>query len=427
MRIILLLLTAAALAAPLHAQRAGEAPRRPALAAEADTNDARAYYRLGRELLLAGRDADAARAFYWAAQIEPGWADPLYARYVALLMSQPRRLAQYLAGEPRTLADPEVMRIDSLYLRALRMDPFVQRPFERELAAVSLRAMLAEYGGMSRHAADDAAAQMLRHMPPLLRGRVLAGEGQLVEALRAYDEALRDRRGRHAESRRHVRHERARMFALVGNDSAALDELRQAIEAAVEGERDEVIRPYDSKAILEHSRGLLHERLGDPAAARQAYAAAAMEDLGYHPAHVRLGLLAIAEGDTAAALSEMDLAARAAGAEPSVLYTYGALLGQLARLDEAAAQLARAAELAPFYADPWFALGVVRDGQGDLAAARQAYREFLARASRGHRRRAAAEKRLRDLDAQPALAPAEPAAEPEPEPAPAGDVPAGRR
>ena len=78
MRTIFLLSLAASLvsaAAPLHAQRAGDVPRRPRLAAAADTNDAGAYYRLGRERLERSPE-EAAAAFYWASQIDPGWADP---------------------------------------------------------------------------------------------------------------------------------------------------------------------------------------------------------------------------------------------------------------------------------------------------------------------------------------------------------------
>lgn len=399
MRPLLILALALCAAAPLHAQRAGDVPRRPRLPAEADTNDARAYYRLGRDLLERGRAAPAADAFYWSSQLEPAEADPLYARYVALLMADPRRLALYTVGDPRTIGSAEVARIDSLYFRALRIDPFVQRTLERELAQATLRAVLTYVEGMSHAAASDAAGWMMREMPPMLRGRVLAGEGRLAEGLVAFDEALDELGDEAPGARRYVRHERARMYALAGNDSAALAELDQALQAASREEDERLVPLYASKAVLQHSRGVLHERLGQRPAAREAYAAAVMEDLAFYPAHVRLAFLAFADGDTAAALSEVELAVNAAPEEPAVLYTYATILAQLARLDAAAQQLARAAELAPFYADPWFALGVVRDGEGRLDAAREAYRAFLTRAPRGHRHRAAAEVRIRDLEA----------------------------
>ena len=387
MRILVLLsLTAAPMAAPLHAQRVGDVPRRPRLPAAADTNDARAYYRLGQER-LERRPDEAAAAFYWASQIDPGWADPLYGRHVALLMSDPRRLVRYWDGDRRTRTSAEVLAIDSLYLRALRIDPFVQRPFERELVRVLVMNLL----GADAPGADVALASfytetLLMEMPPLLRGRVMAGEGKMVQALRAYDEALRDGRGRRSETRRYIRHERGRMFALVGNDSAALAELQQAIDVGVEEEREELVRFYDSRAVLEHSRGRVLERAGDLAGAREAYARALLEDLAYHPAHVRMGALALAEGDTATAVQELALAAQAGADDPVARLLYATLLVRLRRLDEAQAELRAAAAAAPHWAEPHYLLGLVRDW-GAPGDATEAYRAFLGRARRDDPRR----------------------------------------
>jgi predicted Zn-dependent protease len=110
-------------------------------------------------------------------------------------------------------------------------------------------------------------------------------------------------------------------------------------------------------------------------------------------------LMALATGDTTAAVSELALASQVA-TEPHVLYTYAAVLAQTGQLDAAGPALQRVMEAAPHWADPYFVLGAVRDGQGDIAGARAAYEGFLARAARGHRRRAAAEGRVRDLQGQ---------------------------
>jgi predicted Zn-dependent protease len=80
-----------------------------------------------------------------------------------------------------------------------------------------------------------------------------------------------------------------------------------------------------------------------------------------------------------------------------VLYVYGAVLAQTGKLDEAAAQFERVIAAAPYYPDPHFGLAMVRDAQGNAAAATEAYRGFLARASRGHARRAHAEQRVQAL------------------------------
>ena len=390
MRPLFIAAFAVAAAAPLHAQRAGDVPRRPRLAAAADTNDARAYYRWGREQ-LERRPAEAAAAFYWAAQIDPGWADPLYGRHVALLMSDPRRLVRYWDGDRRTRTSPEVLAVDSLYFRALRIDPFVQRPFERELVRVLVMNLLGgDVPGADAALAAFYTETILSDMPPLLRGRVLAGEGRLPQALQAYDEALRESRGRRSETRRYIRHERGRMFALAGNDSAALAELQQAIDMGVEEEREELVRFYDSKAVLEHSRGMVLERAGRRDDAREAYARALLEDLSYHPAHVRMATLALAEGDTATAVQELALAAQAGADDPVARLLYAALLTRVNRMDEAQAELRAAAAAAPHWAEPWYVLGLARDwgAPGDPV---EAYRGFLLRSRRDDPRRAQAE------------------------------------
>ena len=386
MRRTLLVLLAMSAAAPLHAQ-GRDAPRRPRLQADADSNSAHAYFLLGQNL-LERRPAEAADAFYWAAQIEPGWAEPLYGRHVALLMSDPRRLVRYADGDRRTIAHPEVVRIDSLYERALRMDPFLQRRFERELVRLWVRSVLGE---MSGPGADQSLVAfysdaVMRELPPMMRGRILAGDGRLPEALRAFDEALGETRRRYAVPAVTVRHERGRMFALAGNYPVALTELGAAVDAAVEEESgDELVRFYESKAVLEYSTGMVHERAGDPGAAREAYARALLEDLSYHPAHMRLGALALGAGDTAMAVQELGMAAQAGSADPIARLRYGTVLAAVQRLEEAEAELVAATELAPYFAEPWYLLGLVRDWRGVDSA--PAYRAFLARARRDDPRR----------------------------------------
>lgn len=381
MRRLLLVLFALLAAAPLAAQR-NDVPRRPRLPAAADSNDARAYFRLGQDL-LDRRPRDAADAFYWASQIEPGWADPLYARHVALLMSEPRRLVMYYEGDRQTRRSAAVRSIDSLYYRALRIDPFLQRRFDRELIRRWLVTSMSQDNlgwGVDMPLVSFYSEQIMRDLPPLARARVLSGEGKLAQALTAFDQALRERNRRWSEPLRVIRHERARMFARAGNDSMALVELRHAVDAGIEEEQgDELVFFYQSKAVLEHSMGRVHEHAGDVDAAREAYARALMEDLSYYPAHVRMGVLAMASGDTATAVQELALAAEAGRDDPSVRLAYATLLASLRRLPEAEAELMAAVELAPYYAEPWFLLGMVRDWR-QAGNATEAYRTFLDRA-----------------------------------------------
>jgi tetratricopeptide (TPR) repeat protein len=221
----------------------------------------------------------------------------------------------------------------------------------------------------------------------------MAGEGRLAQALDAFDEALRQSRHRRSAPVRFIRHERGRMFALAGNDSMALVELGHALDAAVdEDEGDDLVWFYESKAVLEHSRGMVHERGGNRAAAREAYARALLEDLSYHPAHLRLGVLAMAEGDTATALAELGLAAETGRTDAPTRLAYGTLLAALRRLPEAEAELLAVTEMAPYYAEAWFLLAMVRDWRGKGEDAMGAYHAFLQRARRDDPRRAQVEQ-----------------------------------
>ncbi|HST57678.1 MAG TPA: hypothetical protein VLK84_03250, partial [Longimicrobium sp.] len=212
MRHLLLLVLLALAAVPAHAQRRGEVPRRPVLPAAADSNDARAYMALG-EARLADRPREAADAFYWAHQINPTLSDALYGRYTAMLMSNPTRLVQYWDGERRLLRQPEIMAIDSLYFRALTMDPFLYRRFEAGLFRMYLEAWarqeLDRSGGMDVTEGEvrHYVAQLLISGSPYIRGREAYARGNFQDALRLYEEALRESRQR---SKSYLRTERAR-------------------------------------------------------------------------------------------------------------------------------------------------------------------------------------------------------------------------
>jgi hypothetical protein len=105
-------------ALPLSLAAQDKEPKRPALFAGADTNDAQVYHDYGLGLMRT-KPAEAADAFYWAARINPNNGDHFYARRVALLLTDKRRLQRYWGGDRSTLRTAEVKRIDSLYFHAL--------------------------------------------------------------------------------------------------------------------------------------------------------------------------------------------------------------------------------------------------------------------------------------------------------------------
>jgi tetratricopeptide (TPR) repeat protein len=392
-RILFVALAVVAAHAPAGAQERAEAPPRPPLPAEADSNDARAYFRLGKNV-LESEPQRAADAFWWASQIDPAWAEPLYGLFAARLLSHPRRLVRYVDGDTAVLASPEVRAMDRLYGRAVRMDPFLQPQFDREILQVYAVAVALGPGVRPQTAssADFYLDRQLEWMHPAMRGRVLAGEGRMLEALEAFDDALRRGRRAHPGVQRSIRHWRARLFAQAGNDSMALAELGSAVHAGEALERGDGLRLYESKAVLEHSQGLLHERRGDLPAAREAYARALVEDLSYYAAHARLGALALAAGDSATGLAELGLAVETAPEEPAPRLAHATLLARLGRFAEAETQALAVTELAPHYADAWLLLALTRDALGEDAL--PAWHTFVALARRDDPRRTRAEQLL---------------------------------
>src|SRR5215218_3062346 len=114
----------------LAAQKPAKPVPRPKLRDVTDTNDAQAYYDAG---LTSFRDDPdyAADAFYWAARLNPGWAEPLYARRAALLAQRRLLLNALMTNNGRSR--PELRSLDSLQFRAYMINPFLYRRLDRQL------------------------------------------------------------------------------------------------------------------------------------------------------------------------------------------------------------------------------------------------------------------------------------------------------
>ncbi len=374
---------------------------RPRLQSGADTNDATAYYDLGVAQLERAPET-AAAAFYWATRLEPSWATALYARRVAGLMAKPMLLVRYLDGDREAIESREAQHLDSLLLRAQRIDPFFQRDFEKLLLLRYIvervdQAPGRPLEGSERLELEFYLDQALRsvEVSPRLRARIAESQGKLPEALRLYRAALGERRGR---VDLHV--DLARLFYSMTTYDSALAHLQAAVGELQRRDADRLVRVYESREFFEHASGVVHERRGDVAAAREAYGRALVEQLSYYPAHARLGLVALAVGDTAQALQEMQLAVEVAPDVATIRVTYGVLLAQGQRFDDAVVHLRTAVELEPYYARPYYILGRIAENRQQLDRALESYRAFLARASRGDRNRDAVARRVADLEAR---------------------------
>ena len=392
---------ACCVATPIALSAQGKVPKRPKLGSGVDTNDARAYFTHGMKEIENNPDV-AANAFYWASRIDPGYAEAFYARRVAGFLADEPLLVRWFEGARGIYGSKDVQQLDSLEYRAQMLNPFFLRDLNRTFIAGYLiasvnherrRAGAPPLTSSERTEVDYLIEGYLRTGTSMrLRGALAAAGRRFPEALDLYGRALKE-----AQYKVGILVERSHVFFLVGMEDSALADLRQALEELRKAEKDRLIPVYQSKEFFEHSMGVIYERQGNLDAAREAYGRALQENLSYYPGHLRIGMLALAAGDTATAVSELDLATQVATKEATTLVTYGALLARMGRLADAEALLRQAVALEPYYALPHLALGQVAEMNRNRDKAVAAYRDFLARASQRDQRRPIVEQKLADL------------------------------
>ena len=394
MRVLRVLLCVALSAISMDAQRLGPPEKRPKLATGADTNDASAYF-VHATRNLEGSPAEAAAAFYWAARLDPSSADALDGRRAGLLMRTATTLKLYIEGNRRARESKEYKSIDSLQLRALRLDPLYYRKNDRTMLLAYYRNLLrGENPTASFLELDRVIIEYLEDGSPYMRGWLAYGSGRMEQALADYAIAIKRTKfpGR-------LRLERARVMAVQGRMPDALPEFRLALQDLRKSDdaKDEHVVFYDSKALVEHSMALVFGSLGQLDSAKAALGRAITEDLSYFPAHIELGKLALTAKDMVTAISELALAAELAPDEPYVHFLQGSTLVTAGQFTEALAPLRTAIALEPMYAAPVYSLGVALERNGDPVGARDAYSRFLAMSARRDPRRDLAERRLEAL------------------------------
>jgi tetratricopeptide (TPR) repeat protein len=371
-----------------------------AISAVADTNDAQLYHDFALDAFERDPGASAA-AFYWAARINPNMASAFYGRRAALILGNRGLLKSYMTGSRRRNPSKEMLAVDSLYLRALMINPFLYTQLDRRMFKDYIRTSVVESSRRDGRAEPSEGElnffieQWMRDSGQEMRGWLEYGDGNFENALKWYGEALKG-----AKFKAGLRIERARIFGMRGGLDSAVKEFKLALEEMRQRDAKDLVIFYNSKAVLEHSIGTLLEQADDIPGAREAYGRALQEDLSYYPAHVRLGLLAVDAGDTATAMSELDLATQIASDEPYVRFVHGFALAKFGKLPEAIVQLAKAVELEPYYAQPYALLGRLLEHQGNGPGALTAYESYLARASQRDAEREAMTKRLAALREQ---------------------------
>jgi tetratricopeptide (TPR) repeat protein len=368
-------------------------PKRPRLDASigADTNDARLYHLHGLAK-LSKFPQEAADAFYWAARLDPAWADPLYARRVAVLMHNRWLRSGYLNDEERVLESAEMKQLDSLQLHAISLNPFLAPKLDIELFRASVAG---DWTGAERLQIENALDDWLRQSGPFTRAWAYFSQGNYPEAIKSYRNALGS-----AKNPARVRANLARAYFLSGDRQKALEEMRLAVRDLRDDDKDRLVRVYESKAIYEHATGLIHEVGGATDSAKAAYGRALQEDLAYWPAHRQLGMLLLTTGDTAAAIAELAQAVQLKGDDAGLRYSYGYVLTAANKLDEAVAEFRKATELAPDYAAPYAFIARIYDAAGFGLQAMDYYEAFVARAARRDPQLPRATQRLTTLAAE---------------------------
>jgi Tfp pilus assembly protein PilF len=374
--------------APLAAQRPAKPIPRPKLRDVTDTNDAQAYFDAGLALF---RDdpGGAANAFYWATRLNPGWADPLYARRAALLAQKRTLLEAMMTGRDRN-RKPELRVLDSMQAHALMLNPFLYRRLDRQLFITWIT-------GGDRQVQADYAYEInvaLATAPADVQGWYAYSTGNFERALQKYGDAIG-----HAKETSGLHFERARIFGMRNEVEPAVEEFQLALGELRRKDEKSLVILYDSKAMAEYSIATLLEGANQPQKARDAYGRALQEDLSYYPAHMRLGLLAISQGDTATGLSELALAAEIAADDPYVRYIDGWVLAKAHRPAEAIVELKKATELEPYYALPNLVLGAQYEAMEKAPEAIAAYTRFVETSSSKDPQRAFAMGRIEDLKA----------------------------
>jgi tetratricopeptide (TPR) repeat protein len=381
-------------------------PARPRLSAGADTNSAAAYYFLGLDRLRADQFEVAATAFYWASRLAPDWADALYGRRVALLLTRPDRLVAYMEDVESVVESPEMRHLDSLYYQALLLDPFLYTDLEylvimhyvteRELA--ELRRQSLRIDELARSQVEDRVRLYLRTPAAAgWRAWLAYAERRMDDAVTLYAEALKRARNDEHRYRTRLHLQRARSFYLANRRDSAVAELGRAIEE--NRRRDErVLAPlYESKALLEHTLGVALESNDDLTGARAAYGRALVEDLAFYPAHVRLGGLLAAAGDTAGARAEYELALEVAPEAPVVRIVLANHHHGSGDHRAALTTLEPLLESEPYWAEPYLLRALALDRLGDREGAAAQYGKFLEHTEAADDRRDAAARRLAAL------------------------------
>lgn len=348
---------------------------RPLLAdTAADPNDPLTYYRLGDSVrrTLPGL---ADRAYYWAARLDPTFADAYFARWTLLRREFLRRempdgsIRQIFLVQPNAVA-----MTDSLLAHALAYSPFLEGTLD------------VPYG--VRNMSEWRASR-----DPLMAGMRAYGRREFRKAATEWAKALRDQP---TLSILHIT--RAYAWVRLNEPDSAIDDLAQFARRMETLALDSTVAPYSSKEFVYYAIGMLHASRQRYPEARAAFEQSLLENLGFYMAHLRLSGTLMMLQDTTGALNELETAILIRPDDPLVLEYEGSVLVGAGRVVEGERRLRAALSADSDYALPHVFLGLAAEARNDTTKAKTEYSEYLARAPRTAAERAWARSRLWNLD-----------------------------
>jgi Tfp pilus assembly protein PilF len=348
MRLLVILALATALRTGLAVAQA-PIPR-PTLAADADTNDARAYYTWGNKPDVGWKDTY--NAYYWAQRLDPADVNYLDALYFAFLYrhSANWRL-DYDRGRGKAAKSEDAAQLDSMYTEILLRDPYgsgrttcvLLEGLERYRDQYAV-GYFHFWQGCYRQA-NDAFAKALQQDGSAIRAHIYRAVGFYHE--RVYD-------------------------STVAELTVLLDSLRA---------RDEkyLVQEYYTKTMFEYMIGFAEAHRHHWGPARAAYERALTEDLSFYIAHQRLAEAAMEQSDVKMALAEYDLAVGLKPTNAVLRNDYGRALYLAGRDAEAEVQLREAIRLEPYWRRPYYNLAAALGSLGKKDEAIAQYEAFIAR------------------------------------------------
>lgn len=348
MRRLTLVALATSLAAP--ALWAQSTPPRPTLAADADTNDARAYYRWGNQPDVDWKNTY--NAYYWAQRLAPGDITYLRALYVAFLNRHSYSWRRdYDRGVAKVAKSDDARLLDSLILEVVMRDPYGDR---------RSTCLFLEEGEQQRD--------------QYMVGYVHYSNGCYPQANAAFAEALR-KDGSLLLAHRY----RARSFYYQQQYDSTVAELNVLIDSLRARDEKYLMQVYNSKAMFEYMIGFAEAHRHHWAPARQAYERALTEDLSFYIAHQRMAEAALEQTDVKTALLEYDLAVGLKPDNGVLRNDYGRALYLAGHDPEAEVQLREAIRLEPHWALPYYNLAAALASLKKTDEAIAQYEAFIVR------------------------------------------------